>query len=35
MQVGVIKFDANFNPIFVAGPGATPPNTDALCVALS
>jgi hypothetical protein len=35
-QVGLIKFDSNFNPIFTAGPGfATPPDTDALCAALS
>jgi hypothetical protein len=36
MQIGIIKFDSNFNPIFVAGPGfRTPPNIDALCAALS
>jgi hypothetical protein len=36
MQVGLIRFDSNFNPIFVAGPGfRTPPDTDALCAALS
>jgi hypothetical protein len=36
LQVGLVKFDANFNPIFVAGPGnATPPHIDALCAALS
>ena len=35
-QVGLIKFDSNFNPVLTAGPGfATPPDTNALCVALS
>jgi hypothetical protein len=34
--VGRIVYDANFNPIFVAGPGfRTPFNVDALCAALS
>jgi hypothetical protein len=36
VQVGLIKFDSNFNPIFTAGPGfRTSPDTDALCTALS
>ena len=35
-QVGVVRFDSNFNPIFVAGPGfRTAPDIDALCAALS
>ena len=36
IQVGIIKFDSNFNPTFVAGPGfRTPVDFGPLCAALS